>query len=208
MKLSFSLETTAAETGVLCEVLRGSRGASFDVGAAISAVQRIVEAYLATIPSEAPVGTASAAGATPPGAYPPPTSAGATPPGAYPPPTAAKPAEDPERRNMRINRGADHYSKLVAAWCQGFGETDVEQPDRATLLREVSTGPAAGDILEYVSSMGGLLRATDFVVPSSDRFPEDERRTLVNLVASNITQVASLMFPDLADQYEHTNIYS
>jgi hypothetical protein len=194
MKLSFSLETTAAETGVLCEVLRGSRGASFDVGAAISAVQRIVEAYLATIPSEAPVGTASAAGATPPGAY--------------PPPTAAKPAEDPERRNMRINRGADHYSKLVAAWCQGFGETDVEQPDRATLLREVSTGPAAGDILEYVSSMGGLLRATDFVVPSSDRFSEDERRTLVNLVASNITQVASLMFPDLADQYEHTNIYS
>lgn len=194
MKLSLSLETAEAETGIICETLSAGQGGGFDAGAAISAVQSIVTAYLAHAAAETPSE--------------PPTSAGATPPGAYPPPTAAKPAEDPERRNMRINRGADHYSKLVAAWCQGFGETDVEQPDRATLLREVSTGPAAGDILEYVSSMGGLLRATDFVVPSSDRFSEDERRTLVNLVASNITQVASLMFPDLADQYEHTNIYS
>lgn len=189
MKLSLSLETTEAETDILCETLSEGQGGGFDAGAAISAVQSIVTAYMSYTSSETPSE--------------PPTSAGAT-----PPPTAAKPAEDPERRNMRINRGADHYSKLVAAWCQGFGETDVEQPDRATLLREVSTGPAAGDILEYVSSMGGLLRATDFVVPSSDRFSEDERRTIVNLVASNITQVASLMFPDLADQYEHTNIYS
>lgn len=194
MKLSLSLETAEAETGIICEALSTGRGGGFDAGAALSALQSLVAAYMSYTSSETPSE--------------PPTSAGATPPGAYPPPTAAKPAEDPERRNMRINRGADHYSKLVAAWCQGFGETDVEQPDRATLLREVSTGPAAGDILEYVSSMGGLLRATDFVVPSSDRFSEDERRTLVNLVASNITQVASLMFPDLADQYEHTNIYS
>lgn len=193
MKLSLSLETAEAETGIICEALSAGRGGGFDAGAAISAVQSLVTAYLAHA-AEAPSE--------------PPAPAGGTPPGAYPPPTAAKPAEDPERRNMRINRGADHYSKLVAAWCQGFGETDVEQPDRATLLQEVSTGPAAGDILEYVSSMGGLIRATDFVVPYSDRFSEDERRTLVNLVASNITQVASLMFPDLADQYEHTNIYA
>lgn len=194
MKLSLSLETTEAETGILCETLSAGQGGGFDAGAAISAVQSIVTAYLAHAAAETPSE--------------PPTSAGATPPGAYPPPTAAKPAEDPERLNKRIARGSKAYYGLVEEWCRGFGEVDTEQPDRANLLREVSTGPTAGDILEYVSSMGGLLRATDFVVPSSDRFSEDERRTLVNLVASNITQVASLMFPDLADQYEHTNIYS
>jgi hypothetical protein len=194
MKLSFSLDTTEAETGVLCQSLSESRGGSFDAGAAISAAQSIITAYLAHAAAENPSE--------------PPTPAGATPPGAYPPPTAAKPAEDPERRNMRINRGAEHYSALVSAWCQGFGEADAEQPDRANLLREASTGTVAGDVLEFVSSMGGLIRATDFVMPTAVRPSEDERRDLVRLVASNITQVASLMFPDLADQYEHTNIYA
>lgn len=109
---------------------------------------------------------------------------------------------------MRIDRGAGHYSALVSAWCQGFGEADAEQPDRANLLREASTGTVAGDVLEFVSSTGGLIRATDSVMSYSVRPTEDERRDLVRLVASNITQVASLMFPDLADQYEHTNIYA
>jgi hypothetical protein len=108
---------------------------------------------------------------------------------------------------MRINRGSAHFSDLVIAWRQGFGEVNVEQPPRGDLLRAVSTGPVAGDILEFVSSVGGLLRATDLVIAPREGLSEDERRALVALVAVNITQVASILFPDLAEQYEHRNIY-
>lgn len=183
MKLSLSLETTEVETGALCETLSESRGASFDVGAAVSALGSIVTAYLASTPVETE---------TP----------------SEPPPTRAQPGpvENPEKKAARRQRGSEHFYTLVSAWRQGFGE-DVEQPDRQALLREVSTGPAAGDILEFVSSVGGIIRATNLAVLPAEWLPEDERRNIVSLVASNITQVASILFPDLAEQYEHRNIY-
>ena len=55
MKLSLSLETTEAETDILCETLSEGQGGGFDAGAAISAVQSIVTAYLAHAAADLPL---------------------------------------------------------------------------------------------------------------------------------------------------------
>ena len=112
------------------------------------------------------------------------------------------------KKQKRIEAGREILAALVSEWGRNLGQEGTEQPDRGALLREVATGRSAGAVLEFVSSVGGLTHGIDAVIASWPwERTEEDRRALVWDITGNIVQVASLLFPDLAEQYEHRNIY-
>jgi len=111
----------------------------------------------------------------------------------------------------KLARGKRAFDILVRLWAQGFGVEDAEQPDRADAMRNLANGPASFAVLTYVGSVGGLTHAVNEAASaeSSDwGTNEAELRRLVLDVAANITQVASILFPDLSELYEYKNIFA
>ena len=110
----------------------------------------------------------------------------------------------------KLTRGKLAFNGLVRLWVRGFGVEDEEQPDRAEAMRGLANGPSAFAVLTYVKAAGGLtwaVNAADTV--SIERgMDEEERQKLVLDVSANITQVASILFPDLSDLYEYKNIFA
>jgi hypothetical protein len=85
----------------------------------------------------------------------------------------------------------------------------AEQPDRAEAMRSLANGPKSFAVLAYVQSVGGLTHAVNqssYFTP--DEFKNEEgRRKLVLEFAGNMTQVSSILFPDLSDLYEYRDIF-
>jgi len=106
-----------------------------------------------------------------------------------------------------LKRGRAAFDKLVNLWVENFGK-EGEQPDRAEAMRAVANGPKSFAVLTYVKASGGLSWAVNAAVTSTVADTEKERQALVTAVAGNITQVASILFPDLSDLYEFKDIFA
>jgi hypothetical protein len=109
----------------------------------------------------------------------------------------------------KLNRGRLAFDHLVDVWQTNFGVEGAEQPDRAEAMRSLANGPKSFAVLAYVQSVGGLTHAVNqssYFTP--DEFKNEEgRRKLVLEFAGNMTQVSSILFPDLSDLYEYRDIF-
>jgi hypothetical protein len=108
-----------------------------------------------------------------------------------------------------LDKGRAAFDKLVRLWVKGFGDAESEQPDRAEAMRVLANGPKSFAVLAYVRAAGGLTWAVNAaaVLELSFGHTEEERQKLVLEVAANMTQVSSILFPDLSDLYEYKNIF-
>lgn len=109
----------------------------------------------------------------------------------------------------KLHRGMVAFDHLVDAWRTNFGIEGAEQPDRAETMRSLANSPKSFAVLAYVQSVGGLTHAVNkssYFSPDGWK-SEEERRKLVLDFAGNMTQVASILFPDLSDLYEYRDIF-
>jgi len=109
--------------------------------------------------------------------------------------------------DKQLKRGKAAFERLIALWLVNFGE-EGEQPDRAEAMRALANGPKAFAVLTYVKASGGLSWAVNAAVTSIVVDTEKKRQAVVTAVAGNITQVASILFPDLSDLYEFKDIFA
>jgi len=126
-------------------------------------------------------------------------------------PLEEKPLPSEVRVDQKLlDKGRTAFDKLVRLWVKGFGDEDAEQPDRAEAMRVLANGPKSFAVLTYVRASGGLTWAVNAaaVLELSFGRTEQERQKLVLDVAANITQVASILFPDLSDLYEYKDIFA
>jgi hypothetical protein len=105
-----------------------------------------------------------------------------------------------------LAKGRKAFQSLVNLWLTGFGDTEAEQPDRAEAMRALANGRKSYAVLTYVKDVGGLTHAVNDALADWEG-EESRRREIVTLVAGNVTQVASILFPDLSELYEHKNIF-
>jgi hypothetical protein len=106
-----------------------------------------------------------------------------------------------------LAKGRKAFQALVDLWRVGFNDPDAEQPDRAEAMRNLANGRKSYAVLVHVGSVGGLTHAVNDAMMDWEG-EESRRREAVTLIAGNVTQVASILFPDLSDLYEHKNIFS
>ena len=109
----------------------------------------------------------------------------------------------------KLNTGKTAFDKLVRLWVKGFGVEGAEQPDRAEAMRNLANSPKSFAVLTYVKDAGGVTWAVNAAEVAAIRaLPESEHQRLVTDLAGNITQVASILFPDLSDLYEYKDIFA
>lgn len=95
------------------------------------------------------------------------------------------------------------FEKLIHAWADGFDPTgkahwdsnEPVRPDKGEHLREVAISRESGKVLKWVEAQGGLTHAVHHVL--------DGDKKISRLIAVNMTQVASILFTDLAQLLEH-----
>ena len=124
------------------------------------------------------------------------------------PPQATLPkwARSPEHHREVVTLGRVVLTDMVSRWRVNLGIEEAVQPDRAELMRSLSTGPNSGAVLAYCENEGGLLHAIDSIYTDASN-GEESRRAMVNLIGSTMCQVGSILFPDIATMYEHVDIY-
>lgn len=107
-------------------------------------------------------------------------------------------AEAGRRHQDKLVLGYETFRDLLFLWVQGFGKPDMAQPDRAGAMKELAEHPQkAGAILRYVQACGGLEATCRACLN-----PKTYNSEKVRQIAETITQVASILFPDLADTLE------
>lgn len=109
----------------------------------------------------------------------------------------------------KLRSGKTAFDKLVRLWVKGFGVEGAEQPDRAEAMRSLANSQKSFLVLAYVKDAGGVTWAVNASDVAEIRaLPEAEQQRLVTDLAGNITQVASILFPDLSDLYEYKDIFA
>jgi hypothetical protein len=106
-----------------------------------------------------------------------------------------------------VVKGHQVMASFIERWEKNLGVQDAEQPDRVEMMREIGNGPNAGAILMYLSEKGGLLHGIDAIVNLNVGEDETSRRARVNLIGTTMCQIGSIFFPDIAQMYEHVDIY-
>ena len=94
------------------------------------------------------------------------------------------------------------FEELVRLWAVDFDTTGTAHwadnapinPDKEEKLREVGLHRSNGRTLKWIESCGGLTRAIFTILGD---------KTLARLVAVNIAQVGSILFPDITPLLEH-----
>jgi hypothetical protein len=112
-------------------------------------------------------------------------------------------------RGQDLDRGRKAFEKLLRLWIKNFGVADAEQPDRAEAMRTLANSPKSFRVLAYVKSQGGLTYAVNALLADIAPLTVADgvyQQTVLD-VAGNLTQVASILFPDLSDLYEYKNIF-
>lgn len=111
-------------------------------------------------------------------------------------------------RGSDLAKGRRAFEKLLRTWIQNFGVEGAEQPDRAEAMRALANGRNSFRVLAYVKEQGGLTYAVNALLPELlEQIDFDVYRKLVLDVAGNMTQVSSILFPDLSDLYEYKDIF-
>jgi hypothetical protein len=121
--------------------------------------------------------------------------------------TPIKPSASKVDLDAVAARGHQELAAFVEAWAKNLGVEGTEQPDRVEMMRGLSNGPSAGAVLMYLSNKGGLLHGIDAIINLEGGETEAQRRTRVNLIGSTMCQIGSIFFPDIAQMYEHVDIY-
>lgn len=106
-----------------------------------------------------------------------------------------------------VAQGHQVMAAFVERWGVNLGVEGAEQPDRVEMMRELGNGPKAGAVLMYLSEKGGLLHGIDAIVNLLPGEDETSRRARVNLLGTTMCQIGSIFFPDIAQMYEHVDIY-
>ena len=113
-----------------------------------------------------------------------------------------------EVRGADLDKGRKAFEKLLRLWLLNFGVVDAEQPDRAEAMRALANSPRSFKVLSYVKAQGGLTHAVHALAPYIVETEDFEAYKKVVLdVAGNMTQVSSILFPDLSDLYEFKDIF-
>jgi hypothetical protein len=110
-------------------------------------------------------------------------------------------------RGVDMDKGRKAFEKLLRLWLKNFGVEGADQPDRAEAMRVLANSPRSFKVLAYVKAQGGLTHAVNALAPYLTYAVEDVYKKLVLDVAGNMTQVASILFPDLSDLYEFKDIF-
>jgi len=110
-------------------------------------------------------------------------------------------------RGVDMDKGRKAFEKLLRLWLKNFGVEGADQPDRAEAMRALANSPRSFKVLAYVQAQGGLTNAVNALAPYLTEMDEDAYKKLVLDVAGNMTQVSSLLFPDLSDLYEFKDIF-
>ena len=105
--------------------------------------------------------------------------------------------------------GVAEFDKLVHEWSVNLGVEGADQPDRPTLMRECANHPKVLAMLGHVAETGGLAHAVALYVNDTAKLADftAEEKARVNLIATTMCQVSSILFPDLAQMYEHRDIF-
>ena len=119
----------------------------------------------------------------------------------------ATPAKAVRVDGKNLAAGRKVFNDLVNLWVDGYKQEDAPQPDRAEALRLIANGRNSYKVLTYVKAVGGLTHAVNGALEEWSSGTEEERQALVLDVAGNMTQVSSILFPDLSDLYEYKNIF-
>jgi hypothetical protein len=110
-------------------------------------------------------------------------------------------------------RGRVAFAKMVSGWAVDFprdgtahwndDEPSAADTTKGDKMRAVALGPRSGDVLQFVAQCGGLTRATADVLNAAGPTGQDLSRR----IAVTLAQVASIVFPPLADLLEHFDPY-
>ncbi len=106
--------------------------------------------------------------------------------------------------------GSVAFQSFLRDWEVNLGIEGAEQPDRPTLMRELANHPKVLYIIGHIAECGGLTYAVAREVVGSWPLPtvvSEEAKTRVNLIATTMCQVSSILFPDMAQMYEHRDIF-
>jgi len=109
--------------------------------------------------------------------------------------------EEARALKQAVQKGEKIFQDLVALWLINFMKEDTEQPPRADTLKDLSLTKDGKRLLHYVIDSGGLTWAVKKCWPSGRKYDP----FLVRYVAENITQVSSILFPEVAQYLEHPN---
>ena len=118
------------------------------------------------------------------------------------PETEPAPAPRTTKEEKTIALGRLKFDAFIANWLVGIDlETllplsEVVQPNRELLLRELCNSPYSFPVLIFVRSCGGLQRAIYEVTQS---------KHLARRLPDYLVPPASIVFSDLADTYEYSN---
>lgn len=113
----------------------------------------------------------------------------------------------PKKDGELVARGHQIMAEVSEKWQVNLGIEDALQPDRVEMMRELANGPSAGAVLMYLSEKGGLLHGIDPIINLLPGETETSRRARVNLIGTTMCQIGSIFFPDIAQMYEHVDIY-
>lgn len=117
------------------------------------------------------------------------------------------PAKAVRLDGKNLAAGRKVFNDLVNVWLDGYKQENAPQPDRAEAMRAIANGRNSYKVLTYVKAVGGLTRAVNGALEEWSSGTEEERQALVLDIAGNMTQVSSILFPDLSDLYEYKNIF-
>lgn len=100
-----------------------------------------------------------------------------------------------------LNSGYKVFKDFVDEWNTNFGIENTEQPDRAKLVTDTMSYHSK-DILGFIKHYGGLTNAVFAVLEDTDMDDRDDRM-YNRLLAENIAQVSSILYPPLAETLEY-----
>jgi len=104
-----------------------------------------------------------------------------------------------------------HFVATCKKWVVGFGDLNVDQPDRLELLRELGTGAWPVPVLVMAYELGGLQllvekALTELWPDAAAAYPgRDAWLDYVGQVAGNMVQISHMAFPDIAGTYDHSS---
>ena len=96
------------------------------------------------------------------------------------------------------------FGSVVHGWLEGFSIDGTDHwddaesktnPQKGESLRDLGNSRQAGPTLRWIQSQGGLTQAVQYVLDGDTQVSRG--------VAVNMAQVASILFPDLAQTLEH-----
>jgi len=108
-----------------------------------------------------------------------------------------------EREIKAAAEGQTVFAYFVEEWSKNFGVENSEQPDRAALLNQTCNHSSL-QILSFLKMSGGLTNAVIRVSNPAEGFAnQTEFIKHCRMIAENIAQVSSILFPPLAEFLEY-----